>query len=85
MDDIWSDHAACREAPDPNRFVEASTAKEELLLISAYCSVCPVVDLCFEAAMETPIASDVGIWGGTTEAQRRITRRRRRNATQTGA
>ena len=80
MDDQWRDQAECRDAPDPNRFLEASTAKEEQLLIAMYCSVCPVSDLCYDVAINTPPSRDIGIWGGTTERQRTLHRKRGRNA-----
>lgn len=38
------------------------------------CSRCPLLDLCREWAIEN---SEVGIWGGTTERERKVARRRR--------
>jgi hypothetical protein len=44
------------------------------LLVEAICEVCPVRQECLEAALADPVL--VGLWGGTTDAERRELRRR---------
>ncbi len=85
METEWRELAACKVAPDPNRFVDAvGGSKEQSLLISMYCSGCPVSDLCFEVAIRTPPSTDAGVWGGTTERQRILIRRRAKYAQKPG-
>lgn len=42
----------------------------------ALCAVCPVIEQCLNYALEHPEWTAAGIWGGTTERQRRLMRRR---------
>jgi hypothetical protein len=42
--------------------------------VKALCDVCPMQDPCLEYALHVNV---VGIWGGTTEHQRRLIRRER--------
>jgi WhiB family redox-sensing transcriptional regulator len=70
----WMDIAACRGSPvdfvpPPPRPGRTSAAEEEAL---AVCRLCPVVDECLAFALEH---GETGVWGGTTEAQRREMRR----------
>ena len=70
-DSGWRDDAACRDT-DPNLFFPAGTtgiAVEEIEAAKALCQSCPVRAQCLEFAM---IANqEAGIWGGTTEEERR--------------
>ena len=71
----WRDHARCLDE-DPDLFfpigstgpavVQANRAKE-------VCRRCPVIHDCLEWALSN--YQDAGVWGGTTEEERRIMRR----------
>jgi WhiB family redox-sensing transcriptional regulator len=62
----WMDDGICRNhTPDtffPSDGVGVEVAKR-------ICATCPVVDTCLEYALENRI--DHGVWGGTSERQRR--------------
>lgn len=67
----WMLEGACRDIDrtDLDRWFFApsnDTAAAEKA--KAVCQFCPVKDKCLEYALERP---DVGIWGGTTQAERR--------------
>jgi WhiB family redox-sensing transcriptional regulator len=75
MDTVWASEAACRGL-DPMIFYpatdeEAETAKE-------ICAACPVQEECLEHAIGE--REHNGVWGGATERQRIIRRRRRQRA-----
>lgn len=83
---ITADHlpnlpgAACRATPDPEVFFPATSggrpSKWEQLLwdeAAEMCSHCPVRVQCLEWALEH---DELGIWGGTTDEQRRRMRRK---------
>lgn len=69
----WTEHAACASLPPdlffPSRGHETSTAK-------AVCAECPVCEECLDYALRR--GEKHGIWGGTSEADRRKLRRDRR-------
>ncbi|MET8946383.1 WhiB family transcriptional regulator [Streptomyces sp. NPDC004542] len=74
--DNWRDHAACRHE-DPDLFFPVGTTGPALLQerqAKAVCGRCPVRDQCLDWAMET--GQTLGIWGGTTESERRALKRR---------
>ena len=82
----WRDRAACRET-DPDLFFPAGStgdASDHILRAKAVCGMCPVLSQCLEFAFETNQES--GIWGGTSEDERRklrkawLARRRQRRA-----
>ncbi len=71
----WRHQAACRDV-DPEIFFPIGTTGPALAQIEAaqsICGTCAVQQECLEWAMET--AQDAGIWGGTTEEERRELRR----------
>lgn len=73
-DTDWRDHAACRDT-DPDLFFPIGTAGESLLQIAEakqICRACPVCGPCLRWAVDSGSA---GVWGGTTEDERRILRR----------
>ncbi|KUO09181.1 WhiB family transcriptional regulator [Streptomyces sp. DSM 15324] len=75
MDD-WRQHAACRHE-DPDLFFPIGTSGPALLQTQqakAVCHRCPVREQCLDRALATDQA--VGVWGGTTEAERRALRQR---------
>jgi WhiB family redox-sensing transcriptional regulator len=61
--DGWRDQSACRDGP----------AIEQIANAKAVCRVCDVQKQCLEYALTTN--QDSGIWGGTSEEERRALRR----------
>lgn len=76
----WARSAACRSA-DPGLFFgsdqERGAAREERESEAlAVCRSCAVVDSCRAWAMAHPSWASSGIWGNTTEDERKTGRRR---------
>jgi WhiB family transcriptional regulator, redox-sensing transcriptional regulator len=75
----WSD-AACSTA-DPELFFPVSSlgpAFRQVAQAKAICARCPIQQACLGYALDAgPVQ---GIWGGTTEAERRRLRQRERQA-----
>jgi WhiB family redox-sensing transcriptional regulator len=73
MDD-WQLVALCRGSylffPPPN-FERKEERERREMMAKAICGVCPVQDSCFSHAVA--IDEPIGIWGGTTEVERRNT------------
>ncbi|CAM5601320.1 MULTISPECIES: WhiB family transcriptional regulator [Streptomyces] len=72
----WRERAACRDV-DPDLFFPIGTAGLALVQIAeakAVCARCPVRDRCLRWAVD--VGQVEGIWGGTTEGERRARRRR---------
>ncbi|MDR6978913.1 WhiB family redox-sensing transcriptional regulator [Streptomyces sp. 3330] len=75
MDD-WREHAECRHE-DPDLFFPIGTSGPALLQTEqakGVCRRCPVREQCLEWAMETD--QTLGVWGGTSENERRALKRR---------
>jgi WhiB family redox-sensing transcriptional regulator len=73
--DDWRDHSACRDT-DPDLFFPVGTtgpAIEQIENAKAVCRQCDVQRECLEYALTTN--QDSGIWGGTSEEERRALRR----------
>lgn len=73
--DDWRDHSACRDT-DPDLFFPVGTtgpAIEQIESAKAVCRTCDVQTECLEYALVTN--QDSGIWGGTSEEERRALRR----------
>lgn len=74
-DYTWRTHATCRDT-DPELFFPIGTTGQALLQIAkakSVCCECPVNVECLQFALETN--QDTGIWGGTSEEERRQMRR----------
>lgn len=74
-DYTWRNQATCRDT-DPELFFPIGTTGQALLQIAkakSVCCECPVNVECLEFALETN--QDTGIWGGTSEEERRQIRR----------
>ncbi len=69
----WRDDAACRDADIDLFFAHDDARIHEALTV---CSRCPVRQECLEHALAT--GERYGVWGGTTEQERRQMARRRR-------
>lgn len=72
----WTAWAAC-VGKDPNLFHPYQGDGQTAELAKRVCAGCPVADACLEHALQH---HETGIWGGTSERQRRTIRRRRRAA-----
>ena len=74
-DDDWRDVAACRDT-NPDLFFPVGTtgpAIEQIDNAKAVCRQCEVQSLCLEYALSTN--QDSGVWGGTSEEERRKLRK----------
>ncbi|MBC2864756.1 WhiB family transcriptional regulator [Streptomyces mexicanus] len=72
----WRYRAACREE-DPDLFFPIGStgpALHQTERAKAVCRRCPVQEECLQWALETDQTS--GVWGGTSETERRGLRRR---------
>jgi WhiB family redox-sensing transcriptional regulator len=73
--DDWRDDAACRDT-NPDLFFPVGTtgpAIEQIENAKAVCRQCPVQSPCLEYALATN--QDSGVWGGTSEEERRKLRK----------
>jgi len=71
----WRDGAACRDT-DPDLFFPVGTtgpALEQIAAAKAVCCQCDAQAECLEFAIVTN--QDSGVWGGTSEEERRVLRR----------
>jgi WhiB family transcriptional regulator, redox-sensing transcriptional regulator len=72
----WRNYAACRNV-DPDLFFPFGTAGASLAEIEEakqVCRTCPVSAACLRWALDS---GDDGVWGGTTENERRSRRQLR--------
>ena len=72
----WRHHALCREQ-DPELFFPIGTAGPAAVQVEeakVVCRRCPVVTDCLTWALET--GQDAGVWGATSEDERRALARR---------
>lgn len=72
----WAARGACRNS-DPELFfpiTPAGPAARQLAEAKEVCDRCPVRHECLTFALET--GQDFGVWGGTTEIERRAIRRK---------
>jgi WhiB family transcriptional regulator, redox-sensing transcriptional regulator len=76
QDDLWRDRAACRDM-DPDLFFPIGSTGSALYQIDAaktICRACAVREVCLEYALATN--QEAGVWGGTSEEERRRLRKR---------
>lgn len=74
----WRHRALCRDE-DPELFFPIATTGPGAAQVAAakvVCQRCPVVEPCLTWALET--GQDSGVWGGTSEDDRRLLARRAR-------
>ncbi|MEV0980135.1 MULTISPECIES: WhiB family transcriptional regulator [unclassified Streptomyces] len=74
--DNWREHAACRHE-DPDLFFPIGTTGPSLVQTEqakAVCRGCPVQEPCLRFALDAD--QTIGVWGGTSETERRRLRRR---------
>jgi WhiB family redox-sensing transcriptional regulator len=80
QDDRWRTKASCRHT-DPELFFpigSTGSALDHVAAAKAVCAQCPVQVPCLDYALATN--QDAGVWGGTSEEDRRALRRRARRA-----
>lgn len=70
----WRALAACAGYPDTLFFPQGEVDDRQMATALEICDGCGVTDDCLEYALESNQRS--GIWGGTTEKERRSLRRR---------
>lgn len=78
----WAARGACRHS-DPELFfpvTDIGPSAAQLVRAKAVCRQCPVRAECLEFALSSGQA--FGVWGGTTQDERRLIRRRRRGQRQ---
>ena len=71
----WREHASCRHT-DPELFFpvgNTGAALQHIAQAKAVCATCSVKEPCLQFALETN--QDSGVWGGTSEEERRALRR----------
>ena len=73
MDTEWMRQGNCR-GEDPSRFFPSDGAGVDAA--RQLCATCPVKEPCLEYALRNKI--DHGVWGGTSERERRRILRQRR-------
>lgn len=74
--DGWAARGACRRS-DPELFFPVSPAgpsADQAARAKLICTGCPVQPECLEFALDS--GQDFGVWGGTSESERRKMRRR---------
>jgi WhiB family redox-sensing transcriptional regulator len=76
MDTVWMAEAKCRDLPPETFFPSDGVGVEHARKI---CADCKMKAPCLEYAMENHI--DHGVWGGTSERERRRIARQRRRIT----
>ena len=77
---VWRVDAACRDT-DPALFFPVGTtgpAVDQIASAKQVCRSCLCKDACLDFALSTN--QDTGVWGATSEEERRIIRRRLRAA-----
>jgi WhiB family transcriptional regulator, redox-sensing transcriptional regulator len=70
----WKDRAACAGYSNTVFFPSSDATPASIEKAKAICATCPVTVDCLEYAFETNQVA--GIWGGTTEEERRSLRRK---------
>lgn len=70
----WKDRAACAGYANSIFFPSSEATPALIEKAKEVCATCPVSAACLEYAFETNQVS--GIWGGTTEEERRSLRRK---------
>ncbi len=76
----WRSKAACL-TEDPELFFpigSSGPAVAQTLKAKSVCGKCEVCETCLKWALET--GQDAGVWGGTSEDERRAMRRRNQQA-----
>jgi WhiB family transcriptional regulator, redox-sensing transcriptional regulator len=75
MDNNWMARGDCRYEPPATFFPSDGVGVE---VAKRICAACPVREQCLEYALDNRI--DHGVWGGTSERQRRRLLKKRKTA-----
>ncbi len=81
----WRKDATCRDL-NPELFFPIGVtgqAVDQIEIAKSHCVTCPSKDFCLEFAVTTN--QEYGVWGGTTEDERRVLRRQWRAANRRAA
>ncbi|MDH3190921.1 MAG: WhiB family transcriptional regulator [Acidimicrobiia bacterium] len=70
----WKDRAACIGYPDELFFPIGEINESQIEMALEICASCKVTEECLEYALESN--QRAGIWGGTTESERKSLRRK---------
>ena len=70
----WMARAECRKHPGVDFFPDRGASHA---IQQAICAVCPVKTDCLEYALSMPQELTIGVWGGTSHAERKRMRRRK--------
>ena len=73
----WMSQGRCAEI-DPNLFFAEYKGDKHGYLAKRICETCEVKDVCLEYAMNVLPVDDFGIWGGTSEVDRKVIRAQRK-------
>ena len=73
----WKSRANCTGV-DPDLFFPGRNDTEAIANAKAVCAGCPVSEECLEYAIDRN--HHMGVWGGSSENERKAIRRRRRRA-----
>jgi WhiB family redox-sensing transcriptional regulator len=82
MDRSWMKYGLCRHVEDPNIFFPEGprglpeSVHKRIAAAKAICAECPVQHHCLEYALGT--GQTHGVWGGTTERERKVIVKRQR-------
>ena len=72
----WMDSGRCAEV-DPDLFFADFKGDKHAHVAKRICATCEVRDTCLEYALNIIAVDDFGVWGGTTEAERKAIRAER--------
>ena len=74
-DNAWRNRSLCRDSNPELFFPGGATgmALDQIEAAREVCEVCPVAEECLEFALATN--QEAGVWGGTTEEERRKLRK----------
>lgn len=73
----WLNDALCKTVENKDIFHPDKGQQQLVRMAKTVCDQCTVRTDCLEYALEH---REIGIWGGTTEKERRLIRRQRRGA-----
>lgn len=79
----WKARASCKYV-DPDLFFPLRGEDNKVREAKAICNGCPVIEECLDYGLRLGYDSP-GIWGGTTQRQRRTMKDRRREALKLGS
>ena len=69
---VWTDTPACTGIDVEMFFTDDNLRYSDLQGVIKICNTCPVIQQCFDYAIKYNVN---GVWGGTSEAQRRAYRK----------